>query len=92
MINYLNYFNNMILNTNSITELAVYINDFMKQVKENNFSLIITVNEKLFKKLDEDFFYRIKNELNDEELKYVAADNEFIVNFENLKVIIKKES
>jgi hypothetical protein len=49
--------------------------------------LFVYVDENDFKKIDEDLYYRNKEDDSD---KFIPSDNEIIINFEMVKIIVKK--
>ena len=49
--------------------------------------LIVHVDKEQFKKIDEDLFYRNKES---EDSEFTPSEGEIIVNFENVKIIIKE--
>lgn len=61
-------------------QLAVYDN-------KNNNELKIYVEEELFKKIDEDIYYRQHNK----EEKFHPSDDTILINFEYLRIIISKK-
>jgi len=75
--------------TMSISELGQFISDKLYDdgVKEQAV-LTVYVNNEEFKKVDEDLYYRNKT---DENQEFVPSDGEIIVNFDNVKILIKSE-
>lgn len=76
------------LTTSKLIELGNLISDEMSKFNINKTSLYITSNKEMFKKLDEDLFYRISD---DKEKEYVPSENEINLSFPYLNIIIKKE-
>lgn len=76
------------LTTSKLIELGNLISDEMSKFNINKTSLYITSNKEMFKKLDEDLFYRIND---DKEKEYVPSENEINLSFPYLNIIIKKE-
>lgn len=75
--------------TMSIYELGQFISDKLHDdgVKEQAV-LTVYVNNEEFKKVDEDLYYRNRT---DENQEFVPSDGEIIVNFDNVKILIKSE-
>ena len=73
--------------TRNIAELGQMINDKLREdgIKQKA-ELIINVNKDEFRKIDEDLFYR--NNEKKEEL--IPSEDEIIVNFDNVQIIIKE--
>ena len=76
--------------TSSIFELGQVISsklndDGIKQQSE----LYIYLNEEEFKKVDEDLFYRNRQ---DESQEFIPSDGEIDVNFDNVKIIIREKN
>lgn len=75
--------------------LAIYeIGGFVSnKIREGNTSgdvdLTINVNDEEFKLIDEDLFYRLRE---DETQEFVPSDGIINVNFDNVKIIIKNKS
>ena len=59
-------------------------NDGVTQQSE----LCVYVNGEQFKKVDEDLFYRNRV---DENQEFIPSEGEIIINFENLKMVIKEK-
>lgn len=76
--------------TMSISELGQFISDKLHDdgVKERAV-LTVYVNTDEFKKVDEDLYYRNRT---DEKQEFVPSDGEIIVNFDNVKILIKVKS
>ncbi len=76
--------------TMSISELGQFISDKLRDdgVKEQAV-LTVYVNNEEFKKVDEDLYYRNKT---DEKQEFIPSDGEIIVNFDNVKILIKVKS
>lgn len=75
--------------TMSIFELGQLIstklkNDGITQQSE----LYVYVDKEQFKKVDEDLFYRNKKDDNQE---FIPSEGEIIINFENVKIVIKEK-
>jgi hypothetical protein len=75
--------------TMSIFELGQLIstklkNDGITQQSE----LYVYVDKEQFKKVDEDLFYRNKKDDNQE---FTPSEGEIIINFENVKIVIKEK-
>ena len=72
----------------SIFELGQLISTKLRDGGITNQSeLFIYVNDNDFKKIDEDLFYRNRK---DESQEFIPSDEEIIINFELVKVVIKK--
>ena len=73
--------------TRNIAELGQMINDKLREdgIKQKA-KLIINGNKDEFRKIDEDLFYR-NNEKKEE---FIPSEDEIIVNFDNVKIIIKE--
>ena len=73
--------------TRNIAELGQMINDKLREdgIKQKA-ELIINVNKGEFRKIGEDLFYR-NNEKKEE---FIPSEDEIIVNFDNVKIIIKE--
>jgi hypothetical protein len=74
--------------TANIFDLGKTISD--KLVKDGikyKSELFVYVDENDFKKIDEDLYYRNKEDDSD---KFIPSDNEIIINFEMVKIIVKK--
>ena len=73
--------------TRNIAELGQMINDKLREdgIKQKA-KLIINVNKDEFRKIDEDLYYR-NNEKKEE---FIPSEDEIIVNFDNVKIIIKE--
>lgn len=77
------------LGTLSIFELGQFISEKLRDDGvEEQAILSIYVNEDEFKKVDEDLYYRNRK---DEKQEFVPSDGEIIVNFDNVKILIKSE-
>lgn len=77
------------LGTLSIFELGQFISEKLRDDGvEEQAILSIYVNEDEFKKVDEDLYYRNRT---DEKQEFVPSDGEVIVNFDNVKILIKSE-
>lgn len=77
------------LGTLSIFELGQFISEKLRDDGvEEQAILSIYVNEDEFKKVDEDLYYRNRT---DEKQEFVPSDGEIIVNFDNVKILIKSE-
>ena len=75
--------------TMNIYELGKLISNKLKEDGiESECELNVFVNEKQFKKIDEDLYYRNKTE--DSE-KFIPSEGEIIVKIDNLKILIKTE-
>jgi len=75
--------------TISIVELGNSISNKLKEDGITNKSeLIVYLSDNEFRKVDEDLYYRNRKDDSDE---FVPSDNEIIVNFEMVKIIVKKE-
>ena len=75
------------LGTLSIFELGQFISEKLRDDGvEEQAILSIYVNEDEFKKVDEDLYYRNRT---DEKQEFVPSDGEIIVNFDNVKILIK---
>lgn len=72
----------------SIFELGNMISE---NLKENGITqkaeLIIYLNKEEFKKVDEDLFYRMKKDDNED---FVPSEGEIDINFEGVKIIVKE--
>lgn len=78
------------LGTLSIFELGQFISEKLRDDGvEEQAILSIYVNEDEFKKVDEDLYYRNRT---DEKQEFVPSDGEIIVNFDNVKILIKIKS
>lgn len=78
------------LGTLSIFELGQFISEKLRDDGvEEQAILSIYVNEDEFKKVDEDLYYRNRK---DEKQEFVPSDGEIIVNFDNVKILIKVKS
>lgn len=72
----------------SIYELGQFISSKLKEDGVTNKSeLIVYINKEQFKKVDEDLYYRNRK---DESKDFIPSEGEIIVNFENVKIIIKE--
>ena len=75
--------------TIGISELGNIISD---KLVENGIKiqseLIVYVNKDEFKKVDEDLYYRNKE---DDSEEFIPSEGEIIINFEMVKVIIKEK-
>lgn len=75
--------------TIGISELGNIISD---KLVENGIKiqseLIVYVNKDEFKKIDEDLYYRNKE---DDSQEFIPSEGEIIINFEMVKVIIKEK-
>lgn len=75
--------------TIGISELGNIISD---KLVENGIKiqseLIVYVNKDEFKKVDEDLYYRNKE---DDSQEFIPSEGEIIINFEMVKVIIKEK-
>lgn len=75
--------------TMSISELGQFIsNKLYDDGVSEQAVLTVYVNNEEFKKVDEDLYYRNKT---DESQEFVPSDGEIIVNFDNVKILIKSE-
>lgn len=75
--------------TISIVELGNSISNKLKEDGITNKSeLIVYLSDNEFRKVDEDLYYRNRK---DDSEEFVPSDNEIIVNFEMVKIIVKKE-
>ena len=76
--------------TMSISELGQFISNKLHDdgVKKQAV-LTIYVNTDEFKKVDEDLYYRNRT---DEKQEFIPSDGEIIVNFDNVKILIKSEN
>lgn len=71
-----------------LQELGYAINNVIDKSEYNTLSITLCVNENDFKKMDEDLFYRTK-----QEGEFQPSDNEIHVNFsENFNVNILKKA
>lgn len=76
--------------TMSISELGQFIsNKLYNDGVKKQAVLTVYVNNEEFKKVDEDLYYRNKT---DENQEFVPSDGEIIVNFDNVKILIKSEN
>lgn len=76
-------------NTISIFELGQTISEKLKNDGITHQSeLYVYVDNKQFKKVDEDLFYRNKKDDNQE---FIPSEGEIIINFENVKIVIKEK-
>lgn len=74
--------------TTSIFELGQMISSKLKDDGITQQSeLCIYLNEEEFKKVDEDLFYRNRQ---DESQEFIPSDGEIDINFDNVKIIVKK--
>ena len=74
----------------SIYELGQFISTKLKEDGITNKSeLIVYVDKEQFKKVDEDLYYRNRK---DESDKFIPSEGEIIVNFEDIKIIVKEKS
>lgn len=75
--------------TISIVELGNSISNKLREDGITNKSeLIVYLSDNEFRKVDEDLYYRNRK---DDSEEFVPSDNEIIVNFEMVKIIVKKE-
>lgn len=77
------------LSTNKLSELGNYISEYMRELNIEKSELHINVDEKSFKKIDEDLYFRL-NETNKEN-DYIPSENEINISFQNILIKIKKE-
>lgn len=76
--------------TLSIFEIGEFVSKrIMEDRVDGNAELVINLNDKEFKLLDEDLFYRMKT---DESQEFIPSEGEIIVNFDKLKIVIKNKS
>jgi len=76
--------------TMSIYELGQFISDKLHDDGVNERAVLtVYVNTDEFKKVDEDLYYRNRT---DEKQEFVPSDGEIIVNFDNVKILIKVKS
>jgi hypothetical protein len=75
--------------TMSIYELGQFISDKLHDdgVKEQAV-LTVYVNNEEFKKVDEDLYYRTKN---DESQEFIPSEGEIDINFELVKILVKEK-
>lgn len=73
----------------SIYELGQFISNKLKEDGITDKSeLSIYVGNEHFKKIDEDLFYRNKT---DENQEFIPSEGEIIVNFDNVRILIKEK-
>lgn len=74
--------------TMSIFELGKMIS---KKLMEDGITqqsqLYVYVDKNEFKKVDEDLFYRFKN---DDTSEFIPSEGEIVINFERIKIIVKE--
>lgn len=76
------------LGTVSIMEIGEFLSKKLVQDGvDNNAELKIYLNEDEFKRVDEDLFYRMRE---NEEKEFEPSENEIMVNFDKVKVEIFK--
>lgn len=78
---------NFNLSTSNIEKIGVYLSNELQSVGVDESSLIIRLPRNEFKKVDEDLFYRNRDNDNED---YVPSDDEIHVSFDNVNVIIQK--
>ena len=75
--------------TMSIYELGQFISTKLKEDGVTYPSeLTVYVDEQQFKKVDEDLYYRNRN---DESQEFIPSEGEIVVNFENIKILVKEK-
>ena len=75
--------------TLSIYQIGEFVSKrMMEDNLDGNAELTITMDEDKFKLIDEDLFYRMRTS---EEQEFVPSEGEIIVNFDNLKIILKEK-
>lgn len=79
----------IMLNTNKIQEIGDYLSEQMRLLNVKDSHFIINVDSESFKKIDEDLFYRINE--NDKEKQYIPSEEEIIISFPNVKLIINEK-
>lgn len=79
----------VMLSTNKIQEIGDIVSEQMRLIDVNDAKLVIDVDSKSFKKIDEDLFYRINE--GDEEKEYIPSEKEIIISFPNAKMIINEK-
>ena len=76
--------------TVSISELGSFISDKLKEDGiEDTAELNIFLNKDEFKRVDEDLFYRMRE---DESQEFIPSEGEIIINFDKVKINIKEKS
>lgn len=75
--------------TVSIYNIGTFLSEALKNDGvEEKASLVIYLNEEEFKKVDEDLYYRNRE---DDEDKFVPSEGEIDINFENVNLMIKQK-
>lgn len=76
--------------TVSISELGNFISDKLKEDGiEDTAELNILLNKDEFKRVDEDLFYRMRE---DESQEFIPSEGEIVINFDKVKINIKEKS
>ena len=77
------------LDKNTLIQLGNSLFDVLHEVNvTKDCQLIINVDNVSFKKIDEDIYYRDNK---DENKNFEPSENEIVLKFHNLKIIIRKE-
>jgi hypothetical protein len=77
------------LGTFNLFEIGEWLSNKLHECNFNeNTELVFHLKEEEFKLLDEDLFYRMRQ---NEEQEFIPSENEIILKFNELKIIIKKK-
>ena len=76
--------------TLSIFEIGEFVSKkLMEDRVSGNAELTVNLDEKEFKLLDEDLFYRMRTDGTQE---FIPSEGEIIVNFDKLRIVVKNKS
>ena len=74
----------------NISELGNIISDKLREYGISDMAeLNVYLNKEGFKRVDEDLFYRMRE---DDSQEFIPSEGEIMVNFDNVKIIVKEKS